>query len=337
MNNALITIIIPTFNRAHLIGETLDSVLAQTYENWECIVVDDGSCDGTWEVVESYCKDDERIKLFKRDIHSKGAPFCRNMGVEKSKGSYLIFLDSDDLLANYSLQNRVLKFYDYINRDFLVFSTLLFEKEISDTNILWNVVEPNNYLFRFLALEPPWAPQSVIWKASAFKKKLKMDENILSFQDWDLHIRAIINDLKFEYFTDVDSYYRSSSSHISIGSNSTSNSHLDSHKVLFNNLERKIVMYDNSKEIKIALSALFFWLENQFLLKSRKREAFSLALSKFDILRPFYSTLILLYITLYNKRGFYFFYKIFRKIMPDVYFNHFKYTFRNSKYVSIYN
>ena len=61
MKQALISIIIPTFNRAHLIGETLDSVLAQTYPNWECIIVDDGSTDTTDEVVGEYVKKDSRF------------------------------------------------------------------------------------------------------------------------------------------------------------------------------------------------------------------------------------------------------------------------------------
>ncbi len=333
MNTPLVSIIIPTYNRAHLIGETLDSVLGQTYTNWECIVVDDGSTDETKKLLATYCEKDTRIKLFSRCRGPKGAPSCRNIGIEKSNGSYLIFLDSDDLLANYCLQNRIFKFHNHKNYDFLVFSTLLFEKKKDDTNILWNVVEPNNYLYRFLRLEPPWAPHSVIWKTSTFKEKLNMDENILSFQDWDLHIRALINGLKFNYFAEHDSYYRSSFSHLSIGSDSTSIIHLNSHKYLFNKIENSLLDYNNSKEIKIAVSSLFFWLENQFLLKGKKMEAFKLGLSKFDVFLPIYSMLILLYIILYNIRGFSFFYIIFRRIMPNIYFNHFKYKFRNSKYV----
>lgn len=62
----LVSIIIPTYNRAHLIGETLDSVLAQTYINWECIIVDDRSTDDTKEVIDSYLYGDVRFSYFKR-------------------------------------------------------------------------------------------------------------------------------------------------------------------------------------------------------------------------------------------------------------------------------
>ncbi len=67
MNNPLVSIIIPTYNRAHLIHETLDSVLAQTYTNWECIVVDDGSSDNTEEVLESYINKDFRFQDYQGD------------------------------------------------------------------------------------------------------------------------------------------------------------------------------------------------------------------------------------------------------------------------------
>src|SRR5690606_36556858 len=98
-NQPLVSIIIPTFNRAHLIGETLDSVLAQTYQNWECIVVDDGSTDKTEATVGAYLKRDARFRLFKRPDHKpKGANACRNYGFEKSKGEYVQWFDSDDLM-----------------------------------------------------------------------------------------------------------------------------------------------------------------------------------------------------------------------------------------------
>ena len=63
MQPPLVSIIIPTYNRAHLIGETLDSVLVQTYTHWECIVVDDGSTDGTDALLATYCKKDSRFNI----------------------------------------------------------------------------------------------------------------------------------------------------------------------------------------------------------------------------------------------------------------------------------
>jgi len=95
-----VSIIIPTYNRAHLLGETLDSIISQTYSKWECIIVDDGSSDYTNELMEFYCEKDSRIQYYHRpQERPKGANACRNYGFELSKGLFIQWLDSDDLLA----------------------------------------------------------------------------------------------------------------------------------------------------------------------------------------------------------------------------------------------
>lgn len=116
MQAPLVSIIIPTYNRAHLIGETLDSILAQTYTNWECIVVDDGSMDNTNDVLESYCKKDTRLKYYQRPKSSpKGANTCRNYGFELSKGEYINWFDSDDLMLVNFIKNKVESFNNSID------------------------------------------------------------------------------------------------------------------------------------------------------------------------------------------------------------------------------
>ncbi len=107
----LISIIIPTFNRAHLIEETLDSVLQQTYEHWECIVVDDGSTDHTIEVLKDYGQKDARFRYFKRpDNLKKGANSCRNYGFEKSEGEFVQWFDSDDIMLPSFLAEKISAF-----------------------------------------------------------------------------------------------------------------------------------------------------------------------------------------------------------------------------------
>lgn len=104
----LVSIIIPTYNRAHLIGETLDSVIAQTFQNWECIVVDDGSTDYIDELLEFYCERDPRIQHHYRPEHrAKGANACRNFGFEISKGIYIQWLDSDDILDKEKISTQI--------------------------------------------------------------------------------------------------------------------------------------------------------------------------------------------------------------------------------------
>ena len=87
-----VSVIIPTYNRAHVLGEAIESVLSQTYDDLELIVVDDGSQDGTRDVVASYSS---RLTYLYQE--NRGVSTARNRGIEQSRGSYLSFLDSDDL------------------------------------------------------------------------------------------------------------------------------------------------------------------------------------------------------------------------------------------------
>lgn len=123
MNNSLVSIIIPNYNRASLIGETLDSIISQTYENWECIIVDDGSIDNSIEVISKYVEKDNRFLLFQRPTdYSKGANACRNIGMQKSKGDYIIFFDSDDLMMKNHVEAK-LHFMTTQNLDYAVFKS----------------------------------------------------------------------------------------------------------------------------------------------------------------------------------------------------------------------
>ncbi len=90
----LVSIILPTFNRASVLGRAIRSVINQTYPAWELLIQDDGSTDDTFEIVRSFSADDSRIRY---DYHENiGPSFSRNRGCEASRGSYLTFLDSDD-------------------------------------------------------------------------------------------------------------------------------------------------------------------------------------------------------------------------------------------------
>lgn len=106
--NPLVSIIIPTFNRSAIIGTTLDSLKLQTFENWECFIIDDGSIDSTEELLDFYTTRDPRIHFFKRPDHiKKGASSCRNIGMEKAKGKYIQFLDSDDIISKEKIEGQV--------------------------------------------------------------------------------------------------------------------------------------------------------------------------------------------------------------------------------------
>lgn len=102
--NDLVSIIMPSYNTAPYISETIQSVLNQTYQNWELIVVDDCSTDNTDQVV-AYIKD-ERIKYLKNEKNS-GAAISRNRALRESKGRWIAFLDSDDLWMTEKLEKQI--------------------------------------------------------------------------------------------------------------------------------------------------------------------------------------------------------------------------------------
>ena len=110
MAKPLISIIIPAYNRADLIVETLDSVSKQSFQDWECLVVDDGSEDDTVHVVQQFMENDKRFRFFKRpDEFKNGGSGAKNYGIQQSEGKYLMFLDSDDLYDVNFVEEQVKK------------------------------------------------------------------------------------------------------------------------------------------------------------------------------------------------------------------------------------
>ena len=195
--NAVISIITPSFNRADIVHETAESIFAQTYPNWEWVIVDDGSTDQSWSVLQSFAQRDSRVKIYKRERQPKGACTCRNIAVEKSAGEYLIFLDTDDLLASYCLEQRMEAFHQDPDNDFLIFPMLLFQKKIDDTRKLWNIDSDQDDLERVLVGDPVCQGTGTLWKKSSFLKIGLWNENLLLWQDVELHLRSFIQGLGY--------------------------------------------------------------------------------------------------------------------------------------------
>ncbi|GAA6765888.1 glycosyltransferase family 2 protein [Flavobacterium johnsoniae] len=104
--NDLVSILTPTYNTEKFIRATIESVKNQTYQNWEMILVDDGSTDKTTFVIEEFSKNDTRIKLFKLP-ENRGNGFARNAALEKAGGKYIAYLDADDLWFPEKLEKQI--------------------------------------------------------------------------------------------------------------------------------------------------------------------------------------------------------------------------------------
>lgn len=190
----LVSIIIPTYNRAELIGETLDSIIAQTYTNWECIVVDDGSSENNINIIENYSAKDPRIKLFERKKYNnrKGANACRNIGLEQSVGDYVIFFDSDDIMYKNHIEFKINEITSD-DFDMIIFKSKYFNnpKNINPINYrgLFELeINPENYITQKIN----WITFDPIIKSSVAKQTV-FNENLQANQEYNYFSKLLFN------------------------------------------------------------------------------------------------------------------------------------------------
>lgn len=105
-NSSLVSIVVPVYNSEKFINDTIKTIIDQTYENWELLLVDDCSADKSVKIIKEYQHKDKRIKLFSNSKNS-GAAVSRNKGIEESRGRYIAFLDADDLWEPKKLEKQV--------------------------------------------------------------------------------------------------------------------------------------------------------------------------------------------------------------------------------------
>ena len=179
----LISIIIPAYNRAHLISETLDSILAQTFKNWECIIVDDGSTDKTKEVVSEYVDKDSRFHFYTRPVGKiKGPNSCRNFGFEKSKGEFINWFDSDDLLLPTAIEERLNSFEE--NTDVVIAKAEFFDsvtgQKISENQILSDnlLVDYFTGKITYYVSGPMWKKKFLLQQESLFDERITFSKAI---------------------------------------------------------------------------------------------------------------------------------------------------------------
>ena len=204
----LVSIIIPTKNRRDLLLETLASVQAQTYPNWEAVVVDDASEDDTVSIVTELANRDSRLRLFRREGIQGGAQVCRNQGMGHAEGEFVIFLDSDDLLAPTCIENRALTMLAYPALDIALFAHRTFSRTIEDGR----KVSPTRYLHcaasEFFTGNAFWQTTAPIWKKQFLLELGPWDEELEFGQDGEYHLRALSLSPTFGGTDVVDFYVR---------------------------------------------------------------------------------------------------------------------------------
>lgn len=207
MRTELISIIIPTYNRGHVILETLESIRKQSYTMWECIIVDDGSTDNTEFVVSEFIKNDSRFQFYRRPKSLiKGPNACRNFGFYKSKGVWVKWLDSDDLLLDNCLKYKAQFIVDHLDAIVCKIELVHFEtNRIIKVNNIYSKQLVGDYItnnISFYVCGP-------LWKRSFLEKQIELfDINIYNLDDWDFNLRMLYQKPKIHFLDEKLIKYR---------------------------------------------------------------------------------------------------------------------------------
>ncbi|MBK9283207.1 MAG: glycosyltransferase family 2 protein [Sphingobacteriaceae bacterium] len=205
MNNYF-SIIIPTYNRAEIISQAIESVLNQNYQNWELIIIDDGSHDHTKKIVNSFL--DKRIKYFYQENKERSA--ARNKGIEMAAGNYTCFLDSDDKYVQDYLTNLNSFLIKESNPDCLVRCNSILNVENKNLKTNTNTIKFSSTIDRFLK---EFSPLCAICVSTIILKKNKFEETLKYAEDTNLWMRiACQYPILFGDFDSCVINYRTSSS-----------------------------------------------------------------------------------------------------------------------------
>ncbi|MFN5786662.1 MAG: glycosyltransferase family 2 protein [Flavobacteriia bacterium] len=181
------SIILPTYNRAHFLPKAIESVLTQTFEDWEMIIVDDGSTDNTYEIVLSY--NDPRVRYIYQENQERSA--ARNNGIDQATGDYICFLDSDDYYLPEKLHFYRESLESIIDTKSILYDGLKFANGGILTSTPIPVQNPEYSIFEFLLLNPI-GPLQVCIPATLLENQ-KFNPSLRIGEDIELWLRLACN------------------------------------------------------------------------------------------------------------------------------------------------
>jgi glycosyltransferase involved in cell wall biosynthesis len=194
-----VTVIIPTYNRAQFIHLAITSVLAQTFQDYEIVIVDDASTDNTELIVKSFSC--EKIRYIRHD-KNKGEAEARNTGVKNSQGEFIAFIDDDDEWMTEKLERQVKLINQCEKRVGAIYTGILVIDMESRKKVDHIVPQKRGYIYNDLLAEKcPMAPSTLLLKEECFKKVGSFDASIKYGTDYDMWIR-IAKEYYFEYIED---------------------------------------------------------------------------------------------------------------------------------------
>jgi glycosyltransferase involved in cell wall biosynthesis len=197
MNQPLISVIVPCYNQAQYLDECLQSVLDQTFSNWECIIVNDGSPDDTEEVVLKWIEKDSRFIYLKKE--NGGVSRARNFGIERARGEWILPLDGDDKIGNQYLE---LAEKEFCNNYTIIYCKAQFFGTI---NSYWDL---SQYSYEKI-LQSNFIFCSTFYNKKSWKKVNGYDEKLIyGLEDWEFWISILNKNSKALILDYLGFYYR---------------------------------------------------------------------------------------------------------------------------------
>lgn len=211
--NALVSVILPAYNAERYLTDTIHSVIAQTYTNWELLIINDGSTDKTREIGEHFSRSDHRIISLTKN--NTGVSDTRNYGIQHAKGNYFAFLDADDIWLPTNLEEKII--FLQVNKADMVYSScsLTDENSVSLNKILSGSNEPqleDILLFRGNYLT---APSGIVLTEGLMRSVKEFDPNLSNNADQDLWIRVLANGYRIGFLDKILWHYRIHSANMS--------------------------------------------------------------------------------------------------------------------------
>ena len=260
INHPTVSVIIPTYNRAHLIGKAIKSILNQTFQDFEIIVIDDGSTDNTEETVKSF--NNFKIRYICH-ANNQGVSVARNTGIRASRGKYIALLDSDDEWLPEKLDKQIKTFKSELPEVGVVYSNVLYIDESGkNINKLGNPKKVEGYIYEdLLGGNYVGTSSTLLIKKECFNRVGLFDDLLKAENDWDMWIR-IAKYYRFALIKIPLVKYRFHSNRIS------NNSEL---KIIM--ASRILVKYTNElKERRGTHSKLYFRISNRFYHLGKMKE-----------------------------------------------------------------
>jgi glycosyltransferase involved in cell wall biosynthesis len=193
--SGLVSILIPNFNKAEFVKATLESILSQEYQLWECIVVDDHSTDDSWAILKEYEKRDGRFKIVSRPKNiSKGANQCRNHAFSLCRGEFIQWFDSDDIMYPWFLSRKV----DYLNSfpkmPFVIAKAdLKFDSDFVGNKKFAQNLSSENPIEDYLKFKLLFLTGGPLFRRNILKESGLFNIRLSRHQEWELYFRVVLN------------------------------------------------------------------------------------------------------------------------------------------------